>query len=137
MATTTPSDSHVTARERSIVTRWAALALILLLTAGGFALAYVHGTNSGRATADCVNHILGTRGAATEADSQAQREFIDETAKLARTLSVLVAAPPSQQPAKFSLFVAEVGRFDQIADHVRAVLARDQAYRNAHPLGRC
>lgn len=141
MAKPAPTDSRtITARERSIVTRWAALAVILLITAGGFAIAYLHASAAGdraQATANCVNGILASRAPATESDSQAQRQFIDETARLTRSLFVAVSAPVDQQATKFALFVVEVRQFNAVADHVHAVLAASQAYRNAHPLGRC
>lgn len=83
----------------------------------------VYATQRAWHTASCVNSILGDRAQTTQIDSRAHAEW-------ARSLATLLAAPHEKQAAMVAGFVADTTQYAH-------TLAADQAFRDAHPLGRC
>ena len=125
-------------------TIWAAIAGLLLLIAGGFAIAYLHASTAedearlaaqqakaaavqAQRTADCVNNILAVRSSVAAADTAAYKAFIDG-------VGTLMALTPDTPPAVRNVVLTQ---FAQLTNHVRRVLARDNVYRAKHPVGRC
>lgn len=76
------------------------------------------------ATAQCVNEVLSLRQAPAAQDSAVYAEIFDSIG------SVLTAAPGAPQQVAYQRFLAVLQK-DQ------SVLNTNQAFRQAHPLGRC
>lgn len=99
------------------------VAAIAVIIAQGAARQAADASTAARNTSNCVNNVLAQRAAPTANDAEAHIRF-------AVALSNLVTATKPQQPAAFVRFVAAAKSYVH-------TLQADQAYRDAHPLGRC
>jgi hypothetical protein len=106
-----------------------------------------------RETASCINTNLGQRAASSSADSKAHIAYAAAVNQYAiaqqasnRALAVVLAAKPGSeaQQTAFHTFVQVLGtsgavldKFVTVTGTYVATLEADQAYRDAHPLGRC
>ena len=119
MATTTRSGSRTEVR---IIWWFASLAMVLLVSVGGFLIAYLRAS----AVADCLNNILGERAGVTASDARAHIVWSKEIQKLTAHPATSVRG----QRAASLEFQAATNRYV-------AVLSANQAYRDSHPLGAC
>lgn len=95
--------------------------LIIALVANRHAAA---ASQQARATAICLDSILGSRSDVTEADAKAHIVF-------AQALNDVLTAPPARQRDEY------VHEFLPALNDYVHVLVTDQHYRDVHPLGRC
>lgn len=91
------------------------------------------------AVAACTNTNLGTRNITSTRDNTAQRAFVNAERDWINAVEAVFTTPRGtiSQRAAVRLLKTETARLKDVSAHTSRVLAIDQSFRLAHPLGRC
>lgn len=117
---------------------WAALFVLAVITAVAFGVAYAHGSAAlarAQAVARCINGAIATRSVVGQRDP-----FLNGV--LDRPGGTLVTDSDANRAVYRELNRLRAGRasdgdFFAASVHAQAVLDNNDAFRKAHPLGRC
>jgi hypothetical protein len=141
------TDPHVRTKQRParVFHWWAALVAVLIISTGGFALAYLHAsaaTTKAQHTADCVNGILGVRAPLTNADHANERQKINgqivaERDQAQGLKALIVAKTQAEGRAAFRLYQRGVDEFEKALNDWKIRDDQIAAAKRAHPLGKC
>lgn len=159
MNRTGPETKQSAALERPIIQRWAGVAVLLLLIAGTFAIAYLRASSAAhtaqqaatnartaatqaQTTADCVNRVLAERDKLTgelhaaDVTRVSKQKAAEEVKK--RGLGALAAAKTKPQGrAAFAEYSRGELLFQKTLTDYIATSNRIRAEQLQHPLGKC
>lgn len=131
---------------------WAAIVVVLLVALGGTTIAYLHASaaaekattasHEASAAVACVNRILGERAQLTRQDALAHIDFARVLKSYNEAFAVLIVdiakkKPESQTKADFLVVVRDAPLLAVATQRYDAILAADQAARDAHPFSKC
>lgn len=108
-----------------IIRKLTALVVVLMIAVAALVIALVAETRAGN-IGNCINTNLGQRSGPTAHDARAHIAF-------ARAVDGLFLTPSATQAER----IAEAARFKVQVQAYVDTLVKDQADRDAHPLGRC